>query len=58
MSAEMIAIFGVGIVLAGLILNGQRIQRADTRAQLKAMRDDIRKKFDEFRELIDWNNQI
>ena len=58
MSAEMIAIFGVGIVLAGLILNGQRIQRADTRAQLKAMRDDIRKKFDEFRELMDWNNQI
>ena len=58
MSAEMIAIFGVGIVLAGLILNGQRIQRRETRAQLKAMRDDIRKKIDEFRELMDWNNQI
>ena len=58
MSAEMIAIFGVGIVLAGLILNGQRIQRMETRAQFKAMRDDIRKKFDEFRELMDWNNQI
>ena len=58
MSAEMIAIFGVGIVLAGLILNGQRIQRTETRAQFKAMRDDLQKKLDEFRELIDWNNQI
>ena len=44
MSMELIAIFsvgvtivGVGAVLAGIILNGQRIQRAEMQAQREAI---------------------
>ncbi len=37
MSMELIAIIGVGITLAGLILNGQRYQRADMQALREAI---------------------
>ncbi len=33
MSMELIAIISIGIALAGLILNSQRAQRAETQAQ-------------------------
>ena len=45
---ELIAIFGVGVALAGLILNGQRIHRAEIRGlreemleQIKGLREEI-----------------
>ena len=48
MSMELIAIISVGVALAGLILNGQRTQRADikslqeqTQAEFKAVREEI-----------------
>ena len=37
MSMELIAIIGVGVTLAGLILNGQRYQRADMQALREAI---------------------
>ena len=37
MSMELTAIIGVGVTLAGIILNGQRIQRADMQAQREAI---------------------
>ncbi len=49
MSMELIAIIGVGIALisatialAGLILNSQRAQRAETQAQFQAMREEFK----------------
>ena len=52
MSAELIAIIGTGIALAGLILNGQRTQREETRdqrtetqAQFKAMQAETQAEF-------------
>ena len=48
MSMELIAIIGVGVTLAGLILNGQRYQREEiktlreeTQAGFKALREEI-----------------
>ena len=48
MSMELIAIIGVGVTLAGLILNGQRHQREEiktlreeTLAGFKALREEI-----------------
>ena len=48
MSMELIAIIGVGVTLAGLILNGQRYQREEiktlreeTLAGFKALREQI-----------------
>ena len=48
MSMELIAIIGVGVTLAGLILNGQRYQREEiktlreeTQAGFKALREEM-----------------
>ena len=48
MSTELIAILGVGVTIVGVILNGQRSQRADikdlrkeTQAEFKATRKEI-----------------
>ena len=41
MSTELIAILGVGVALAGLMLNGQYTQRAETRAEFQAVRAEM-----------------
>ena len=48
MSTELIAILGVGVTIVGVILNGQRSQRADikdlrteSQAEFKATREEI-----------------
>ncbi len=43
MTPEMLSIIGVGIVLAGIILNGQRNLRADYRA----LRAEIERRFEQ-----------
>ena len=64
MSTELIAIIGVGVALAGLILNGQSSQRAeimdlqggleelreDTQAEFKSMREETQSEFKSMRE--------
>ena len=39
MSTELIAIFGVGVTIVGVILNGQRSQRADIKDLRKEMQE-------------------
>ena len=41
MSMELIVIISVGVMLGGLILNGQHNLRKDMRADFKAVREDI-----------------
>ena len=41
MSTELIAILSVGVALAGLIVNGQHTQRAETRAEFQAVRAEM-----------------
>ena len=59
MSMELIAIISlgltviiVGIVLAGLILNGQRTQRTEMNAQIKSLREEMQSEFKTVREEI------
>ena len=59
MSMELIAIIGVGVTLAGLILNGQRYQqeeiktlREETQAGFKAHREETKTEFKAQREAI------
>ena len=59
MSTELIAIISIGIALAGLILNGQRTQRAEmrsqraeTQAQFQAQRTETQAEFKITREAI------
>ena len=46
MSMELIAIIGVGVTLAGLILNGQRYQREE----IKTLREEMQAEFKVVRE--------
>ena len=48
MTPEVLSIIGVGIVLAGLILNGQRNLRADYRA----LRAEIERRFERVEERL------
>ena len=48
MSMELIAIIGVGVTLAGLILNGQRYQREE----IKTLREETQAGFKALREAI------
>ena len=48
MTPEVLSIVGVGIVLAGIILNGQRNAHADYRA----LRSDIERRFERVQEHI------
>ena len=48
MSLELIAIISVGAVLSGIILNGQRIQRAE----VNALREETKTEFKAQREAI------
>ena len=41
MSTELIAILGVGVALATLMLNGQYTQRAETRSEFQAVRAEM-----------------
>lgn len=53
MSTELIAIIGVGVALAGLILNGQSSQRAeimDLQGGLEELREDTQAEFNSMRE--------
>ena len=57
MSMELIAIISlgltvitVGIMLAGLILNGQRTQRTEMNAQIKSLREEMQSEFKSVRE--------
>ena len=45
MSTELIAILGVGVALAGLMLNGQYTLRAETQAEFQAVRTEMREEF-------------
>ncbi len=42
MSTELIAIISIGVTLAGLILNGQRTQRAEMRSQREEMQAEFK----------------
>ena len=48
MTPEVLSIIGVGIVLTGIILNGQRNARSDSRA----LRSDIERRFERVEERI------
>ena len=57
MSMELIAIISlgltvitVGIMLAGLILNGQRTQRTEMNTQIKSLREEMQVEFKTLRE--------
>lgn len=57
MSTELIAIISIGIALAGLMLNGQHnlqkemhVQRAETRLEFQAVREDMQAEFQAQRE--------
>ena len=59
MSTELIAIIGVGVALAGLMLNGQHTRRAEiqtlraeTQAEFQAVRAKMREEFKSQREGI------
>ena len=45
MSTELIAIIGVGVALAGLMLNGQHTLRSETRAEFQVVRAETRAEF-------------
>ncbi len=46
MSGEMMAIFGVGIAIAGLILTSSRGLRQDIQQDIGRLRDDMKQLFD------------
>ena len=65
MSMELIAIIGVGVTLAGLILNGQRYQREEiktlreeTLAGFKALREEINNLREEINNLREEINNL
>ena len=58
MSAEIVTIVGIGAALAGLIISEQRAHREEMRDEMRTIREEMKKRFNELHEMIDENNII
>ena len=58
MSAEIVTIVGIGVALAGLIISEQRAHREEMRDEMRTIREEMKKRFNELHEMIDENNII
>ena len=58
MSAEVVTIVGIGVALAGLIISEQRAHREEMRDEMRTIREEMKKRFNELHEMIDENNII